>query len=300
MQAIGWIGIGQMGLPMAHNLLRAGTVLKVYNRTPEKTQPLVAAGAEQMASARAVVEGAEIVFLMLANGDAIKAVMHGEDGILAAIAPGKTIIDMSTIAPEESQTFAREVADRGGRYIDAPVSGSVGAAEAAQLIILAGATATELAHYQCYLDLLGRKTIAFGGDGKGSSAKLAINLLLGITGQGIAESLLLAQKSGLDQEAMLELIGLSGMNTPLFQAKKEMYRRQSYPPAFMLELMSKDLGLITDEATRLGLDLPLARNAHATFIQARDHGKGKLDMAAVLLELMEKHGTISKSSNSCC
>jgi 3-hydroxyisobutyrate dehydrogenase len=289
MKTVGWIGTGQMGVPMVKNLLQAGFTVMVNNRTPEKAQPLVEAGARRLQSPAAVVQQSDLVFLMLSNGSAIREVMTAQEGILSAMQPGKTIIDMSTIAPEDSQTFALLVSEKGGRYIDAPVSGSVGAAETAQLVILAGAKESELAPYKPFFDVLGKKTIAFGGVSKGSSAKLAINLLLGITGQGIAETLLLAERAGLEQEHVLELIGQSSMNTGLFQAKKEMYRRQSFPAAFMLNLMTKDLGLITDEANRLGLELPLARETHATFTEAKEHGRGKLDMAAVYLELKERN-----------
>jgi len=285
MKTIGWIGTGQMGIPMVANLLKAGFSVNVYNRTPEKAQPLVAAGGVQLSTAYEVVRQSDVIFLMLSNGGAIREVMHAETGVLAALQADKTIIDMSTISPEESKAFAEQVAEKGGRYIDAPVSGSVGAATAGQLVILAGAMESELAPFQACFDALGKKTIGFGGVGKGSSAKLAINLLLGITGQGIAEALCLAEKAGIEQASMLELIGQSGVNTPLFQLKKEMYRSQSFPPQFMLDLMTKDLGLITDEARRLHLDLPLAEKTFATYSAAKEHGRGKLDMAAVYLEL---------------
>lgn len=289
MHTLGWIGTGQMGIPMVLNLLKAGCAVNVYNRTQEKTLPLVAAGAKSCGSPREIVQQSELIFLMLANGAAIRAVLEAEDGLLAAMQPGKIIVDMSTIAPEDSRAFARQVADRGGRYLDAPVSGSVGAAQAAQLVILAGGNEGDLAPLQPYFAVLGKKTMAFGGVGKGSSAKLAINLLLGILGQGLAETLLLAEAAGLEQDSMLELIGQSAMNTGLFQLKKAMYRHQDFSPAFMLELMTKDLGLIVDAAKRLGLELPLARTTQATYATARDHGKGKLDMAAVYLELKEKN-----------
>ncbi|MDD2464983.1 MAG: NAD(P)-dependent oxidoreductase [Desulfobulbus sp.] len=289
MKTVGWIGTGQMGIPMATNLLKAGFAVNLYNRTPAKAQPLVAAGGQQLATAQEVVRHSDIIFLMLSNGDAIRDVLQDEAGVLAAVQLGKTIIDMSTISPEDSKAFAQQVAQKGGRYIDAPVSGSVGAAVAAQLVILVGAMESELVPYQPYFDALGKKTIAFGGVSKGSSAKLAINLLLAITGQGIAEAMLLAEKAGIEQESMLELIGQSSVNTGLFQFKKDMYLKQAFPAAFMLELMSKDLGLITDEAIRLGLNLPLAQQTHSTYNAAQEHGKGKLDMAAVYLELKEKN-----------
>jgi 3-hydroxyisobutyrate dehydrogenase len=289
MKTAGWIGTGQMGTPMVQNLLKAGFSVNLYNRTPEKAAPLVAAGAFQLASPAEVVKQSDVTFLMLTNGAAIGEVMEAQAGVLAGVTEGTTIVDMSTIAPMDSTSFAHRVAQKGGRYIDAPVSGSVGAAESAQLVILVGALESELGQLQPFFDALGKKTIAFGEVGKGSSAKLAINLLLGITAQGIAESLLFAEKAGVDLTSMLELIGQSAVNTPLFQFKKDMYARKSFPPAFALELMTKDLGLITDEAQQKNITLPLAQKAQETYSKAKRNGKGKEDMAAVYLEIEEQN-----------
>lgn len=289
MQTVGWIGIGQMGEPMANNLLKAGYGVNVYNRTAEKAASLVEVGATLLSSPKEVVEQSDVTFLMLSNAAAVEAVLTQEDGVLEAIQAGKTIVDMSTISPEDSRDFAVLVAEKGGVYLDAPVSGSTGAAIGAQLVILAGGEEETVRECQPFFDVLGKKTIHFGAQSKGSSAKLAINLLLSVVGQGVAESLVLAEKAGIEKEMMLELISQSAMSTPLFQGKKDMYRTEEFPSAFMLGLMAKDLGLISAEAERLGVDLPLAEVANETYQAARDHGKAKLDMAAVYLELKEQN-----------
>jgi len=289
MKKLGWIGTGHMGLPMARNLLQAGFSVNVFNRSLEKATSLVAAGAGLSQSPKNVVEQSDITFLMLTNGASIKEILTQRDGVLAAIEPGKVVIDMSTISPGESREFSRLVAENGGLYFDAPVSGSVGAAEMAQLVILAGANAQAAPVYQPYFDVLGKKTIYFGEVGNGSSAKLVINLLLAITAQGAAEALVFSEKFGLDPEHVVEMISNSGMNTGLFQAKKQMYRSGHFPSAFMLELMAKDLGLINDEIERMKLALPLGSKAHETYQQAEKNGKGKLDLAAVYLEIREKN-----------
>jgi len=276
-------------VPMARNLLQAGFGVNVFNRSPEKAASLVSAGAGQLQSPKEVVEQSDIIFLMLTNGASIKDVLTRTDGVLAAIEPGKVVIDMSTISPGESREFSRLAAERGGLYFDAPVSGSVGAAEMAQLIILAGSDVQSAAFYQPYFDKLGKKTIYFGGVGNGSTAKLVINMLLAITAQGAAEALVFAEKFGLEMEDVVEMISVSGMNTGLFQAKKQMYRSGHFPAAFMLELMAKDLGLINAEIEQMNLTLPLAAKAHQTYRQAENSGKGKLDLAAVYLEIREKN-----------
>ncbi|PGV53454.1 NAD(P)-dependent oxidoreductase [Bacillus sp. AFS037270] len=289
MHTLGWIGLGHMGEPMAKNLLNAGYKVNVYNRSPEKAATLVESGATKLHSPQEIVEQSDIIFIMLSDASAVKAVLTQENGILEAAKPGKIVVDMSTISPEDSYSFANLVAERGGIYIDAPVSGSVGAAKTGQLVILVGGDEKAIETCQPYFKILGKETIHFGSNKKGSSAKLAINLLLGIIGQGIGETILFAEKSGLDKEKVMEMISQSGMNTPLFQGKKEMYRKEEFPSAFMLELMSKDLGLIKAEADRLETELPLAEVANATYRSAKENGKAKLDMAAVYLELKEKN-----------
>lgn len=285
MHKLGWIGLGHMGEPMANNLLQAGYIVNVYNRSPEKTASLVESGAINLNSPKEVADQSDIIFIMLSNSEAVKAVLTNDNGILNTIHPGKIIVDMSTISPEDSLSNAKLVSDRGGIYLDAPVSGSVGPARAGQLVILVGGDKKAIDICQPYFNLLGKETIHFGSSSKGSSAKLAINLLLGIIGQGIGETLILAEKSGLDREKVLEMISLSAINTTLYQGKKDMYRKEDFPSAFMLEHMTKDLGLVKAEADHLGTKLPLAEVAYNTYRSANENGKGKLDMAAVYLEL---------------
>lgn len=289
MHTLGWIGLGHMGAPMAMNLLQEGCQVNVYNRSLEKITALVEAGATLLPSPKEIVKQSDITFMMLSDSHAVKSVLAQENGVLEAIKPGKILVDMSTISPEDSLSNAELVSERGGVYLDAPVSGSVGAAIGRQLVILVGGDKTALEICQPYFQLLGKETIHFGSNSKGSSAKLAINLLLGVIGQGLGETLLFAEKSGLEKEKVLEMISFSSMNTPLFQGKKEMYLKGEYPSAFMLELMTKDLGLIKAEANRLETRLPLAEQANVTYRSAKENGKAKLDMAAVYLELKDQN-----------
>ncbi|MEM1506050.1 NAD(P)-dependent oxidoreductase [Domibacillus sp. 8LH] len=289
MHTLGWIGLGHMGEPMAMNLLQAGYKVNIYNRSQEKTMPLVEAGAVNLHSPKEIAEQSDIIFTMLSNADAVQSVLTQNNGVLEGIKSGKVVVDMSTISPEDSRLFAELVSEKGGIYIDAPVSGSVGPAKAGQLVILAGGDERAVEMCQPYFNILGKETIYFGSNGKGSSAKLAINLLLGIIGQGVGETLLFADRSGLDREKVLDMISFSAVNTGLFQGKKEMYRKEEFPSAFMLELMAKDLGLIKAEADRMETTLPLAEVTNTTYRSAKENGKAQLDMAAVYLELKDKN-----------
>lgn len=285
MNKTGWIGLGAMGIPMATNLQKAGFDMQVYNRTADKTAALVSLGANRHSSPQEIAASSEVIFLMLTSACAVHEVLTQENGLLRGIGSGKIVIDMSTIAPRESRKFAEMIGEKGGRYIDAPVSGSVGAAVASQLVVLAGASSADAALVEKFFNVLGKKTIYFGEVGNGSAAKLVINQLLAITGQGIAEALLFAERAGLDQENVFDMITNSGMNTGMFQTKIEMFRNKNFPSAFMMELMSKDLGLISQELSTLHLDLPLTREADATYSSAKENGFSKMDMGAVYLEL---------------
>lgn len=287
MQTLGWIGLGHMGTPMATNLLKAGYKVIVYNRSEDRTIPLVELGAKKANSPKEVVEQSDINFIMLSDANAIQSVLTQENGVLGAITQGKVVVDMSTISPQESSAFAKLVMEKGGEYIDAPVSGSVGAAIMSQLLILAGGPKETVNLCQPFFNVLGKETIYFGSTGMGTSAKLTINMLLGIMMQGFGEAIVFGEKLGLGKAQIIELISKSALNNGLFQAKKESYATEEFPSAFMLELMSKDLGLVKTAADQMSTKLPLAETANDTFYTARMNGKAKLDMAAVYLELKD-------------
>lgn len=280
---LGWIGLGHMGVPMATRLLDGGHGLTVYNRTYEKTAPLTERGATAVKEAQDVVRQSDIIFVMLADGPAVASVIEDITPTLS----GKMIVNLSTISPEETKEMARLVEKNGGAYLESPVSGSVPVAENGQLVLLAGGDAEVIATCQPYLDLLGKETIHFGPHGSGSAAKLAINLLLAVVGQGVAETLLLGEGAGLEKEKLIQMISASGMNTPLFTGKRDMYRKNDFPSAFPLRLMAKDLGLITAEARRQQLKLPLAQATDASYAEAKPT-YGDADMAAIYLALQEK------------
>lgn len=194
---LGWIGLGHMGVPMAKRLIDGGHDLLVYNRTYEKTAPLTERGAIAVKEAQDVVRQSDIIFVMLADGPAVASVLESIQENLT----GKTIVNLSTISPEETKEMARLVEKNGGTYLESPVSGSVPVAENGQLVLLAGGDANVVATCQPYLELLGKETIHFGPHGSGSAAKLAINLLLAVVGQGVAETLLLGEGAGLEKRS---------------------------------------------------------------------------------------------------
>lgn len=286
---LGWIGLGAMGNPMAFNLIKAGFALNIYNRTSSKIQNLKSLGANSFDNIKELVKNSEIIFLMLSNGEAVREVLTSKNGILDSLSENKIIVDMSTISPLDSKEFYSLVKEKNCDYIDAPVSGSIGAAIAKQLIILVGGEEKAKEICKPYFEALGRATIDFGENSNGTSAKLSINMLLGVFTQAMAESITFSQKLGLDKEKVFEMISLSGMNTPLFQAKKESFSKNEFPSAFALELMSKDLGLLKQMIDNCNLNLPLSEISNETYLKAKDQGFGKEDMAAVIKTVKENN-----------
>ncbi|EJL39535.1 MULTISPECIES: NAD(P)-dependent oxidoreductase [Brevibacillus] len=188
---------------------------------------------------------------------------------------------MSTIAPETSRFLAEQAKKAGLRFLDAPVSGSVGPAKEAQLVIMVGGEKADYDEAKPLLDKLGKAAIYLGPNGAGTSAKLAINLLLGITVQGVSETLLFARSLGIETEQMLEIISQSAVGTPLIRGKAASILADDYPAAFALKHMAKDLRL----AREAGVSTPLAESAQATYRQALEEGLGELDLMAILRHL---------------
>ncbi|CAI8995415.1 3-hydroxyisobutyrate dehydrogenase [Brevibacillus sp. IT-7CA2] len=281
---IGWIGLGNMGIPMASNLLAAGYDVRVWNRTPGKAATLVALGAKETATLSEVAAQSDVLFTMVSNDDAVKAIYTGSDGLLSLPVQGKLAVDMSTISPDTSRFLAEQAKQAGLRFLDAPVSGSVGPAKEGKLVIMVGGEQADYEVAKPMLDKLGKAAFYLGPNGAGTSAKLAINLLLGITVQGVSETLLFARSLGVGTEQMLDIISESAVGTPLIRGKAASILADDYPAAFALKHMAKDLRL----AHEAGVSTPLAESVNATYRHALESGLGELDLMAILRHLGEK------------
>lgn len=278
---IGWIGLGNMGIPMASNLLAAGYDVRVWNRTPGKAAPLVALGAKETATLSELVAQSDVLFTMVSDDEAVKAIYTGSDGLLSLPVQGKLAVDMSTISPDTSRFLAEQTRQVGLRFLDAPVSGSVGPAKEGKLVIMVGGERADYEIAKPMLDKLGKAAFYLGPNGAGTSAKLAINLLLGITVQGVSETLLFARSLGIGTEQMLDIISESAVGTPLIRGKAASILADDYPAAFALKHMAKDLRL----AHEAGVSTPLAESVNATYRHALEEGLGELDLMAILRHL---------------
>jgi 3-hydroxyisobutyrate dehydrogenase len=274
---IGWIGLGNMGVPMARNLVRAGYAVTVYNRTAAKAAVLVEAGAELAVSPAALLEAADIVITMLSDDAAVREVHGGEKGLLAGARAGKMVIDMSTVSPVTSRELAGQLAAMGVDYLDAPVAGSVKPAELGQLVIMAGGKKESYEAALPIFEKLGKASFLMGEQGAGNAAKLAINTLLAFNMQGLAESVLFAREKGIRPEAMLAVIGESALANGVTKMKTANLVEENYQAAFALRHLAKDLRLALGQ----GLHTPGGITLHDSFQQALVNGWGEKDIAAI-------------------
>jgi len=277
---IGWIGLGNMGNPMVKNLVKAGFEVTVYNRNPEKSKALQAEVKVEIAASLAELAGSsDFIFTMLSDDAALKEVYQSETGLLAAVESHQFIaIDMSTVSPETTKLLAALCREKGIDYLDAPVSGSVKPAEEAQLIILAGGEEAVYEKAKPMFDAMGKLSTLLGPNGAGNVAKLAINLFLGITAQGLAEAVVFAEKNGIQSAALLPLINAGAVGSGLTRLKTENIVNDNYKAAFALKLLAKDIRLATEN----GMDTPIGGALSQTLAGAVEKGFGEEDMIAVL------------------
>ncbi|BAV06477.1 3-hydroxyisobutyrate dehydrogenase [Filimonas lacunae] len=277
-QQLGWIGLGNMGYPMAMNLEKAGFVLSVYNRSKEKAAGFAATVAENIP---ALVAASDIVFTMLTNDAAVKAVY---DEIATLPVKGKLFIDMSTISQSLSVAVGNTLQAAGASFIDAPVAGSTQPAKEGTLIIMAGGSADDIQRATPYLEKLGKQIVHLGRNGKGIAAKLSVNYFLSILYQGLAETVLLAEKMGVERNDLLTVINASAVGSGATKVKTPLLLADEYKPAFALDLMLKDVLLAKDE----GADFPLTKAVTATYQQAANDGFGKEDVIGII-NYLKKH-----------
>jgi len=273
-EKIGFIGLGNMGHPMAKNLEKAGFQLSVYNRSIDKAEDFKEKSTVYD-NVSELVENSDIIFTMLTNDDAVKSVY--EEVFTLNIAE-KLFVDMSTISPEQSTKIANAVKIKEASFIDAPVAGSTKPAADGTLIIMAGAEEKDLKRALPYLEKLGKQIKHLGENGKGIAAKLSVNYFISIIYQGLAETILLSDKLGIDRKDMLEIINESASGSGATKVKTPLLTEDNYKPAFALDLMLKDILL----AKNAGADFPLSQILIETYQEAHNEGFGKDDVMGII------------------
>ncbi|MGL3711372.1 NAD(P)-dependent oxidoreductase [Leptospirillum ferriphilum] len=276
---IGWAGIGSMGVRMVRRLLDNGIPVTGYNRTSGRlpSHPLFHA-AHTPAD---IAEKSDLIFLMVTDGSASRALLEGPDGIARGLRPGSLVINMSTIAPEEAQEEALFLLSKGAGYLDIPVSGSLVPAEKGELLLLAGGDGAALERARSILLHFGKKILHFGPTGSGMKAKLVINLLLASHVESLVQTVLVGESLGLDGHQVLGMILDSPLATPFYRIKRTNIEKRSYDKAFSARLMAKDLDLLslTLLRNRTPASLPFELGRH--FRELVESGRGEEDVSAL-------------------
>ena len=273
------LGTGIMGAAMARNLLSAGMEVRVWNRSREKAEPLAEDGAKVTDTPAEAAEGADFLITMLSDAGAVEEAVGGN--VLPALAEGGVWLQMSTVGTEGSGRLERLAAERGVAYVDAPVLGTKQPAEQGALIVLASGPEEVRERSQPVFDAVGSKTLWLGPAGAGSRLKLVVNnWIVGLVGV-LAETIALAEATGVDPARLLEVIEGGPLGLPYAQIKGKMMIEEEFPTSFSLRLARKDAALVLDAAEKEGLRLAVAEAVAARFDEALDAGHGEEDVAAV-------------------
>ncbi len=278
---VAYVGLGIMGRGMVGNLIRAGHDVTVFNRTAERAAPFRAMGARVAASPAAAAAGAEVIGLCVTDGAAVAAVLQGEGGLLGALRPGQFVVDHSTISPADTVAFARQVADNGAAWCDAPVTGGDRGAREGTLTIMVGGEADAFARLEPYLQAMGRTIVHVGAVGQGQVVKLVNNFIGGVAMVGAAEGLLIGLSAGVPLDRIMAVCTAGSANSASLQLLADRLARADVLPGFSLSNRLKDMDLAMDAARRQGLALPLGALTAELFRERAGAGEGDLDQSVV-------------------
>ncbi|MCC5901995.1 MAG: 2-hydroxy-3-oxopropionate reductase [Halomonas sp.] len=290
MSKIGFIGLGIMGRPMAGHLLDAGHSLVTVKRGTLDAA-LAEKGMQEVASPKEVAQAAEVIITMVPDTSDVETVLFGEDGVIEGLQPGTLVIDMSSIAPMQTQAFAKRITEAGGEYVDAPVSGGEGGAINAVLTIMVGATDKGFERAKPLLEVVGKTITHIGGHGAGQTCKVANQIVVALTIEAVAEGLLFASKAGADVAKVRESL-LGGLaQSKILDVHGERMIKRTFDPGFRIRLHQKDLNLALEGARSLNLSLPGTANAQQLFQACAANGGADWDHAGILraLEKLADH-----------
>ena len=297
MTTIGFIGLGNMGLPMAENLAKAGHAVTGFDLGAKAKAAAAAAGIELADSVAAAVAGAEVVVTMLPAGPQVRAVYAGDGGILAAAAAGALLLDCSTIDVETARAVAALALAAGLEMLDAPVSGGVGGAAAGTLTFMVGGSETAFARAQPILAAMGKTIVHAGGAGTGQAAKICNNMMLGIQMISVCEAMALAEKLGLEQQKLFDISAAASgqcwsLTTycPVPGPVTSSPANRDYAPGFTAAMMLKDLKLAQAAAQAVGAATPLGAEAAQLYTLFAFEGNEGLDFSAIMKMMRGRSG----------
>lgn len=291
-RTIGFIGLGKMGTPMVRNLLRAGYMVRVYNRTPEKVQALADEGAQAVPRPADAAEPGSVVVTMVTDDEALERVTLGEGGFAETLGSGGIHLSMSTISPDTARRLAAHHRERGGHYVAATVFGRPEAAAAQKLWINLAGPAEARERVRPLLDALGQGIHEFGDDpGAANVVKLAGNFLIVSALEAMAEAFTLAEKNGVDRETFAAVMGQTIFGCPIYQNYGRMIAGKIYEPAgFKLELGFKDVRLTMQAAQASRTPMPFGSLLQQRLLSAMAKERGGMDWTAIGLSVSEDAG----------
>jgi 2-hydroxy-3-oxopropionate reductase len=285
---IALLGTGLMGLPMGRRLCEAGHEVCVYNRTPSKAEPLRTLGAVVCATPAQAARQADITISMLENGSAVAEVLFGLQGAAAAMPKGSLLIDMASIKPREARDHAARLSELGVAHLDAPVSGGTLGAEAGTLAIMVGGRAADYQRALPIFEVFGRATHV-GPHGAGQLAKLANQMIVGITIGAVAEALLLCEKGGADMGKVKEAITGGFADSRILQVHGQRMVDRDFAPRARMSVQLKDMRNALETAEEIGFDAPITALFESLYAQGIDHGLTDLDHAGLFVELASRN-----------
>ena len=285
--AIGFIGAGTMGKPMVRNLLKAGFRVTVYNRTPARAEELSTSGATIADSPAEAARNADIAITIVSATPDVREVIMGRDGVVTRAREGLIVVDMSTISPSVTRALADELSRRGIRMLDAPVSGGEKGAIEGTLSIMVGGDPETYELCRPVFDAMGQKIVYCGGNGQGQFTKLCNQIAIVNNLVAAAEAVVFARKAGLDPMKMVEAVGAGAAGSWVIQVLGPKMAAHDFAPGFMVKLQQKDMRLVLEAASELGVSLPGAALAHQLFAAVEAEGNGDLGTQA-LVTVLEK------------
>ena len=290
---IGFIGLGIMGKPMALNLIKAGFKLTVYNHTADKCRPLVEAGANEARSPGEVAEAADTVITIVPDTPDVESVLFGKDGIQQGLRKGQVIIDMSTISPTATESFAQRLKELEGEMLDAPVTGGEKGAIEGSLAIMVGGRRETFDRCLPVFEVLGKTIVYAGGNGAGQKTKLVNQILCAQHIVAMVDGLRFARLSGLDLDATLRIVSSGAAGSWMLSNLAPRILKDDFAPGFTIKLQQKDLRLVREAIEETGAPFPAAELTYELFTEAVEAGLGEQGTQGMINLFKDK---VSRSS----
>jgi 3-hydroxyisobutyrate dehydrogenase-like beta-hydroxyacid dehydrogenase len=287
---IGFAGMGLMGSRMARNLVRKGFPTTVWNRSPERCEPLAREGAKVARTPFDLAEHADVVVACVADPPAVERLVFAEDGLLGAARPGFRYLECSTVSPDTTRHVQSALRERGADALEAPVTGSKNGAENGTLLFMTGGDLSVHDELLPVMMAMGTKAIHCGEMGQGSTVKLVGNSVISLMLEALAEGIVLGRKAGLPLETIVEVIQASGYASPYYAFKGAAIARRDFEEHFAIDLLVKDQTLMLEQAAALKVPLPGLAAVREVFQSARAQGLGREDICAVVKTLERAAG----------